>query len=109
MASLIDRSNYIHTIWTNATKEATRIEVSTRAVSFRPFIRSLRNNSSQALVSRYKIALLFKVKTDNSLTREDRRTYLCPRDTSEIVLYITFEAPDKECHVENTSSIQTLQ
>lgn len=98
--------NFLHSIWTNDSSETTRIEGATRAASFRPFIRSLRNNSSQAIVSRYKIILPTTVKTDNSLTREDRRTYLRPRATSEIVLYVTLEAPEKEYHVENTSTIK---
>ena len=70
-----------------------------RVLSFLPFLRRLRSKSNQKVTSSCSIALPFAVKPDVTIMRRNRK-FLWWRETSQKVLYVTLEAPEKEYLVE---------
>ena len=84
--------SYLHKTWIDSDGSGS-LKTHPRVLSFRPFLRRLRRNGSEKIMSSYKTSLPCQVKTDLSMTRK-YRSYLKWDLTTERVLYVTMEAPD---------------
>ena len=92
---------YLHRSWTHG--EEKMAERDPRIISFRSFLRRLRNHTDEAITSTARISLPFKVKCDISVMR--RNTFrLNWRSSTERILYVTLEAPDRNYIVQEDAA-----